>query len=140
MNMSSDSNCWSIMHSNIKTNNYIHFYPYSYSYGMNSENFPDVVITGLLPEKSTVIINACCKLIIQNLVDFDERHKLRFNDEIMTIRFIKVDWENILKFMSNSCTFYKNKDFNIYQILWPDEYGNYPTYANFKGSQFLMSH
>lgn len=112
-------------------------YPYSYSVGLWDVNSPDVIVIGMSAEKSKLIIDKCCELILENLIDVRKKYKIELDNETMFVRFIKANNEHVNRFMCSND--YYGKKFDVLQVLWPDEYGHYPTYKNFKGSQFLMS-
>jgi hypothetical protein len=97
---------------------------YNYTLGLTeSKNHPELIIFGL-PHRSA-------HQIMADLIDLIGTKPLPLNTKIeqianMPLVLRKVTRDNAIEYVGGDCALYGEYGFDLVQIVWPDERGNFP--------------
>ncbi|WP_431243395.1 DUF4262 domain-containing protein [Flavobacterium sp. P21] len=113
------------------------FTPFAYSTGI-FENFkiPELFISGLGPNLSGELI--------KNYVERYKFEKIPLNTKIydltdrFPIYFIKINKIDLKDYILTSIKFYKDRDYEYLQLVFPDLEGNFPNEANYDYDQKII--
>ncbi|MFK5951003.1 MAG: DUF4262 domain-containing protein [Methylococcales bacterium] len=98
---------------------------FTYSIGFATLSHPEIVITGIDHASSQSLLRAIYKRIK------DEDLTLQDGDELndiasMPVRFVKVSGRGKTNNIVQAYNYYKNWDFDVLQMIWPDTKGVFP--------------
>ena len=115
------------------------FTPFAYSTGI-FENFkiPELFISGLGPNLSGDIIKKYTEKYKFENVPLNE--KITDLIDVFPVYFIKVNVDDLKNYALTSIKFYENRDYEYFQVIFPDLNGNFPNEINYDYDQKIMGH
>lgn len=104
--------------------------PFAYTVGAPSRNLPELIITGLDPRTGCVLINDLLRSIQEGteIIKEDAPYTELAN---MPCYLRKLTRKQVMDCMTITCSYHEDKDFEVYQLVYPDPRGLLPWQAGY---------
>lgn len=111
--------------------------PFAYSTGIyETFKIPELFISGLGPNLSQELIAQYVEKFKNNIIQTNI--KIADLSSRFEVLFLKVNIFQVTEYMLSTIYFYKNQNFNVLQLVFPDLNGNFPNENNYNYDQEIL--